>query len=349
MSDVPAVPASAPDAQPGVPPTSAAVAVETQRVDLGALLTGTATPDDIFESSQATTLGIEARGKGDLALARRLYQRSLEIDSPNDFIAACANLCDLDRMEGNLEAAHAMADRGIAMARHLAVKYGIALEDAGKGHDDPEQGASLKTFWFAYAKVLNFKALCYRAAFDKSGVGEGRNFKFLEQSTALNAQAVQIVETMGHGYRQKAIVDLLSDRLEANDPTQWTAAIGEAGRYLAAGGLNPNRAHNFHVVQGRAHLNLGDVEAAVTAFHTAYEVSKQADLKREAANDLVEMLGALCLNGREGEAAAFYDELDGRLADLAPFDIAAQKRFLLAIHAHHPLRPPFSDAPITPA
>lgn len=97
-------------------------------VSLATILDGRIKTDDIFEAKKATQLGIEARGIGKYDLARKLYQRSLEIDSPVDFIAGSANMCDLDRIESNLEKAHDTVNRGIEMAQHIATEYGLSLE-----------------------------------------------------------------------------------------------------------------------------------------------------------------------------------------------------------------------------
>lgn len=324
-------PASAADQHGAAIGVTAAVKKD---VDLAMILEGTATPNDIFEAQKATQLGIEARGRGEYDLARKLYNRSLEIDSPVDFIAASANLCDLDRIGGDLQAAHGTADRGIAMAHHLASQHGITLEAATAS---TEAGGLLPAFWFAYAKVLNFKALTYRAQFDQSGTGDDRDFTLLQKSTALNEQAVEITEAIKHGYRNKAIVDLWADRLESKDPQQWQTAISETDRYLQAGGLAPNREHNFLAIRGQAHLNFGDMKGAAESYLRGYEVSKAADLKREAANDLVRFVAILCMAGRVQDATVYFDELDQRLPDLLAIDKAHQKRFLDKISAHHPM------------
>lgn len=319
-------------------------AVEQVRVDLSALLNGTATPDALFEAAQANALGIEARGQGAYALARALYMRSLEIDNPANFIGNCANLADLDRLEGRMEDAHRQTDRGIAMAHHLASEYGLSLEDPGARHDDPEQGAKIKAFWFAVGKVFNFKALTYRAQFDQSGTGDARNGDFLQKSLLLNQQAFDIASKIGHGYRNKVVVDLLSDQLESGNPDQLSAAIKTAEDYLAQDGLDANRRQNFLTIRGTAQLKLGETDKAINSFMCALEVSETAALKRETANNLVRLLGTLCSLDRAGEISdELWAKLDASISDLAASDIGSQKAMLQAIQPHHALPEQFTS------
>lgn len=313
-----------------------------QRLNLQALLDGSVNVDTISDAAEATRLGIEARGRGNHELAEKLYLRSMGLDDgAANFIANFANLADLARLRGDFRTAHNLATTGRGRAIIYAGAHSIDLStDDGVGFDsDPEKTAELREFWFALAKVLNFEALTYRAEFDASGVGDKRNGELLGYSLEGNQRAFDISTNIGHGYRHKVLVDLLTDKIESNDPAEWQSAIDTVTPLLETGGLDPNREQNFRCICGIAQMRFGKNEEAIASFRTAYEVSSRAGLRRETANNLVRLAAALIETSGVGGTADsdVFDQLEACIDDLTEPDIGNQQASLQIINELYPL------------
>lgn len=321
-------------------------AMGTQRIDLQALLADESVVEQISDAAEATRLGIEARGQGNYKLAEKLYLHSMKLDDgAANSIANWANLADIARLKGDFRAAHNLTDTGLNRVMDYATEHSIDLSTDGVGFDaDPEQTAERKAFWFALAKVFNFKALTKRAEFDASGVGDKRNAELLEESLQGNQRSFDISTKIGHGYLKKVLVDLLADKLESDDPKEWQSAIDTVTPLLETGGLDPNRAHNFHSICGKAYMKLGQYTKAAEYFTKAFDVSEKAGLEREMANDYVgRMYATMKAFGwtkvmHQTNAYELLTSLaDHYLRNLTESDIGSQQEALRAIHAIYPL------------